>query len=323
MRKGIDVSTWQKTVKWPDVKAAGVEFVMIRGGFDTTLDNMFDTHINGALSVGLPVGIYWFSYALTADEAKAEARKCLEVIKPYKITYPVAYDFEGDSVKYASAHGVTMTKELATAIVKAFCDEIANAGYTAYVYSNPDYLKNYIDKDKVGRELWLACYTGRTPETETQAANCRIWQYKVGSCAGVDGSCDLDVWYDDADIAMARKPKEVSAPAGNIYTVVKGDTPWGIAGKLLGNSFRYTEIMKLNGLAEDADIYAGQVLKIPDKAAVTKPAGRTYTVVKNDTLWGIASKLLKNGARYTEIKKLNGLKTDIIHAGQVLKIPNK
>ena len=330
MRKGIDLSTWQKTVSWPTVKASGVEFVMLRAGFGTTPDNMFDTHINGALSVGIPVGAYWFSYALNAEDAKAEAQKCLEIIKPYKLDYPIAYDFEYDSVKKAAAKGVTITKDLATAIVKAFCDEIAAAGYTPYIYANPDYLKSYIDKEKVGREIWLAAWQNEDPPKINKAAECRIWQYKVGTCAGVDGNCDLDVWYDDAEIAEARNPKVVAAPAEDpnytLYTVVKGDTPWALAGRFLGNSFKYPEIMKLNGLAVDADIYVGQKLKIPKQTA--QPAapvtqGRTYKVVKGDTLWGIASRLLKNGARYTEIKKLNNLKSDIIHVGDTLKIPEK
>lgn len=327
MIKGIDISTWQKTVSWHAVKASGIEFVMIRAGFGTTLDNMFNSHINGALSVGLPVGAYWFSYALNADEARAEARKCLEVIKPYKLTYPIAYDFEYDSVKYASKNGVTMTKELATEIVKAFCDEIANAGYTVYVYTNPDYLNRYIDKTQVGREIWLACYTGKTPETESQAADCRIWQYKVGTCPGVEGNCDLDVWYSDAEIAEARKPPappEPPKPPENVYIVQKDDCPWDIAYKLLGNGMRYKEIMKLNGLPENATIYAGQWLIIPQGTTQTAaPAERTYTVVKDDTLWKIAKKLLGSGFKYTAIKKLNGLKSDTIHAGEVLKIPNK
>ena len=153
---------------------------------------------------------------------------------------------------------------------------------------------------------------------------------RSGTCAGVDGNCDLDVWYDDAEIAEARNPKVVAAPAEDpnytLYTVVKGDTPWALAGRFLGNSFKYPEIMKLNGLAVDADIYVGQKLKIPKQTA--QPAapvtqGRTYKVVKGDTLWGIASRLLKNGARYTEIKKLNNLKSDIIHVGDTLKIPEK
>lgn len=103
------------------------------------------------------------------------------------------------------------------------------------------------------------------------------------------------------------------------YTVKKGDTLWEIAEKYLGDGAKYTEIKKLNGLTSDT-IYAGQVLKL---TATGQATARTYTVKKGDTLWDIATNYLGNGARYTEIKKLNGLTSDTIHAGQVLKLPAK
>lgn len=312
MKKGIDISTHQKLVDWPAVKAAGVEFAMLRAGFAQTLDNMFLSHVHGAQEAGIPVGVYWFSYALNADEARAEAQKCLETIKPYKVTYPVAYDFEYASVTNMAKAGITATRELVTEIVKAFCAEIEAAGYTPIVYANPDYLSKYIDIGAIGRELWMAAYTGKTPEAQDQSEKCRMWQWTdKGSVDGIAGHVDLNVWYDDK-----------AAAADNTYTVVKGDTPWGIAVKLLGNGLRYPEIMTLNGLAKNAHIYAGQVLRIPTSAAAT-PEYRTHKVVKGDTLWGLASRYLGSGFKFTEIMKLNGMKLPWIYAGRLLKIPNK
>ena len=105
-KKGIDLSTYQKEVDWQKVKDAGITFAILRAGFGNSAnqqDAMFETHMKGALAVGLPVGVYWFSYARSVEEARKEAKACLSVIEPYKarLTYPVFFDFEYDSATYA------------------------------------------------------------------------------------------------------------------------------------------------------------------------------------------------------------------------------
>lgn len=109
------------------------------------------------------------------------------------------------------------------------------------------------------------------------------------------------------------------APAvdgGDTYTVKKGDSPWRIAQNELGDGTRYREIMQLNGLPADADIFAGQVLKLPQKFT------KMYTVRPGDSPWRIAERQLGNGARYPEILQLNGLNsTDPIYANQMIRIP--
>ena len=103
-----------------------------------------------------------------------------------------------------------------------------------------------------------------------------------------------------------------------VYTVRQGDTLWAIAAKTLGDGNRYREIMKENGLVS-IFIYPGQRLKIPD---VEYKADGTYTVKPGDTLSAIALAKLGKASRYVEIKKLNGLTTDTIYPGQVLKMPD-
>lgn len=102
------------------------------------------------------------------------------------------------------------------------------------------------------------------------------------------------------------------------HTVVKGDTLWGLAVKYFGKGSKYTEIKKLNGLSNN-NLTIGMKLKIPCKSAYQC----IHTVVKGDTLWKLAVKYLKNGLRYSEIKKLNGLSSDTLSIGMKLKIPNK
>jgi LysM repeat protein len=108
-----------------------------------------------------------------------------------------------------------------------------------------------------------------------------------------------------------------------VYTVVKGDTLSGIAYKY---GTTYSKLADYNGIKNPNLINVGQKIKIPGtkKPAVEKkPMGKTYTAKKGDSLWRIAYIYLGNGARYPEIRELNGLKSDTIHAGQVLKIPVK
>ena len=94
---GIDVSYANGTIDWSKVKAAGISFAIIRGGYGRyQVDSQFENNITGALAQGIPVGIYWFSYALDVAGAKAEAQKCLETIRGYDVKLPIFFDFEYD-----------------------------------------------------------------------------------------------------------------------------------------------------------------------------------------------------------------------------------
>lgn len=146
--------------------------------------------------------------------------------------------------------------------------------------------------------------------TGYRSRNCQSW-YKLP-------------WIDYSECVI---PTSELTPGDFIeYSVQKGDTPWGLAVKFLGNGNRYTEIMQANGLINTATIYVGQVLCIPTKTGVTPqpPTTTTHVVVKGDTPWSLATKYLGAGNRYTEIMALNGLGTSAnIYVGQLLKIPTK
>ena len=92
--KGIDVSKWQSNIDWKKVKASGVKFVMIRALYGMATCSRFHEHIEGATRVGIDIGVYVYSLAKTPQDARLEAQRVLELIKPYEITYPVAYDLE-------------------------------------------------------------------------------------------------------------------------------------------------------------------------------------------------------------------------------------
>ena len=147
-KKGIDVSRWQGAIDWEKVKADGVEFAMLRAGYGQgNIDAQFERNAGECTRLGIPFGVYWFSYAYTPAMARREAQCCAEVASKYTLSYPMAFDFEYDSVDYASKKGVAVTKALASSLVRAFCDEVRELGYYPMVYANPNYLSAYFDSE--------------------------------------------------------------------------------------------------------------------------------------------------------------------------------
>lgn len=199
-KKGIDVSQWQGTIDWGKVKAAGIEFAMIRAGWgQNNIDAQFKRNISECNRVGIPCGIYWFSYAYTEAMAIREAEYALAAVEPYKLEYPIAFDWEGDSCNYAVKNGVKPTKALASAMARAFCKRIEQGSYYAMVYTNPAYLSQYYDAD-IPKEfdIWLAQWPSN-PDPATKPAQAGgIWQYtSSGSVNGISGRVDMDAAYYD------------------------------------------------------------------------------------------------------------------------------
>lgn len=120
--KGLDVSEFQGNVDWEKVKAAGYQFAMLRAGYGfNTIDPQFKRNASECNRIGLPIGVYWFCYALTPEIARQEADGCLKAISGYRLDYPVCYDIEQASVNYAAQNGVTFTPETVGKIVQNFC----------------------------------------------------------------------------------------------------------------------------------------------------------------------------------------------------------
>lgn len=192
--KGIDVSEHQGAINWNQVKGSGVQFAMIRGGYGrNNVDKYFHANAKGATAAGIPIGIYWFSYAYTVDMARNEAKYAVALAKQYKITWPIAYDLEYDTVSYAAKNGVTITKTMATQMARAFCEEIEASGYIPMNYTNPDYLNRYFDRSQLPYDTWLAQYA-----SQASISDMAIWQYSSsGSVPGVSGRCDVNHGYKD------------------------------------------------------------------------------------------------------------------------------
>ncbi len=321
--QGIDVSEFQGRINWDAVKAADVQFAMIRAGYGAgSVDVQFRRNAQECGRVGIPAGIYWFSYAYTPQMARKEAEYCIETIEEFEIAYPVCMDFEADSVRYANSKGVTVTRELATELVRAFCQRVEELGYFAMYYSNLDYLNTLLDtslRDKYA--LWYAQYN-TSPSVDGMA----MWQYKDnGTVSGIDGPVDMDVaYYDLAGViskaglnrlkGKEQPPAGDPAPGGVIeYTVKRGDTLSGIAA---ANGTTYQALAAFNGLKNPNLIYQGQIIRIPLGTGAAKP--ENYTIKYGDTLSGIAKKF---GTTVAQLQKWNGIADpNRIYAGTVIRV---
>lgn len=189
--KVIDVSTWQENLDYAKIKADGIEGIIIRAGFDVTLDNEFYTHMKGAIKAGFEhIGAYWFGYAVNEDEARAEANRADSILKEYKdiLDLGVYYDWEYDSEDKMRARGIAPTKTLVTSLNHTFCVHMAECGYKAGYYLNLDYASRLVDETKLtAYRRWLAMWTNSCDE------ECFLWQYtEKGKVDGVPGDCDLN-----------------------------------------------------------------------------------------------------------------------------------
>lgn len=200
-RRGIDVSKWQGEIDWKKVAGSGIEFVIIKvggrgyGKAGTIYeDPYFQANIEGALANGIDVGIYFFSTAISEEEAVEEAKWTLNRIKGYNVTYPIVFDYEGyDNPDYRS-YGQTRTNRSNYAI--AFLDYVRSKGYLPMMYASQYYYNTQWDTDRLSDyNLWVAKYPsgnngqlmeGREPKIEYPYA---MWQYSsTGKVDGIQAS---------------------------------------------------------------------------------------------------------------------------------------
>lgn len=201
---GVDVSSHQGLIDWEQVADAGVDFAMIRVGYrgytegNIYKDSYFTYNINRALEEGLEVGIYFYSQAVTVEEALEEARQTLEWIEGYDVTYPVVFDWE--RVSTDSSRTRTTSSSVITACAQVFCQEIAQAGYLPMTYGSPSKIGVDLDLTQLlDYPFWLAHYTtGWKPSSYRYQYH--MWQYTSnGSVAGIDGRVDLNLCLADWD----------------------------------------------------------------------------------------------------------------------------
>ncbi len=195
-RRGIDVSEFNGNINWKKVKKAGVEFVFIRAGYrgygsraGLVKDKLFDQNLEGALKAGLDTGLYFFSQALTQEEAREEAEFLVKLLDGRKVTLPLVCDLE--HIEFDKARTDDLTPAQATKNVRAFCERIRELGYRPMFYSNMVW-------EAFGYELsglkefpiWYADYEDK-PQTPYHFS---FWQYSnEGKADGVPSSIDLNI----------------------------------------------------------------------------------------------------------------------------------
>lgn len=197
-RIGIDVSKYQRNIDWKEVKKAGIEFAIIRAGYRgygsgaLVEDPYFKQNLKGAKAAGIKVGVYIFSQAITTAEAVEEASLCLDLVKGYKLEYPIFFDTEY-STSRKTGRADKLSQSARTKIAKAFCETIENSGYNAGIYASKSWFYYQLDYSQISKyDIWVAHYASSTDFKHRYD----IWQYTgSGTCAGVPGAVDMNIGY--------------------------------------------------------------------------------------------------------------------------------
>ncbi len=191
---GIDVSKWNGTINWTAVKNSGVSYAIIRcgyRGYSTGVlveDPTFRANMQGAAAAGIKIGVYFFSQAVNEVEAVQEASMVLDMVKDYRLSYPVFID-----VERSGGRADSLSTSARTAVTNAFCATIQNSGYTAGVYANKDWMTNKLNMSQLtGYKIWLAQYSSKP----TYSGRYDMWQYtQTGRVGGISTAVDLNKSY--------------------------------------------------------------------------------------------------------------------------------
>ena len=335
----VDVSYHQGTINWEKVKAAGYHAI-IRCGYGDDLtsqdDKQWKRNANECTRLGIPFGVYIYSYAKTTAQAESEARHVLRLVKGYKLSYPVFYDLEEPGTQTGAADRM-----------KKFAALIEAAGYQCGVYCNKSWWDSHLNSLGTRYPLWIARYNS------TLGMKADMWQYSSdGSVPGISGRVDVNYCYRDfpTEITGTSKP---SQPASSPSAVVPIGTTLQLVVDTLSGKYgngdtrkaklgsRYSEVQTfINHIATAsastlaAETKAGkygngdtrkmvlgkryaEVQKVINGSGSGSSAVY-YTVKSGDTLSKIAAKY---GTTYQKIATLNGIKNpNKIYAGQKLRV---
>lgn len=296
MKKGIDVSTWQKDINYNKLKEQGIEFAIIRDGYGknkTQKDNMFEKHYNGFKNACIKIGVYHYSYMTSVEGAIQEAKTCLEFIKGKEFDLPIFLDLE-------EKRTANLGKEKITEGALAFCNVIKDGGYQAGVYANLNWFTNYVNPYNIienGNKIWLAEWNNKI----TADFNVDFWQYSSkGQIEGIAGNVDLDY---EVKEEVNPEPKPIEKTVEELAKEVINGL-WGN-----GNE-RYKKLTEAG--------YNYQVVqnKVNEILGVTKKL--YYTIKSGDTLTRISNKF---GVSIEQLVDWNNIKNpNLIYAGQLIRV---
>ena len=193
--RGIDVSVFQGWIDWAAVAQDNVKFAFIRAGgrfgVSGTIydDSRFDENMRGATSNGISAGAYFFTQAVNEQEAVEEANYLISHVRPYNVSMPLVIDTE----YLANGRHNNLTAQQRTNVIKAFCQTIANSGYTPMIYGSTSWLNNQLIMSQLAQyKVWVAQYYHRV----TYGGSYTCWQNTSSAHVnGIQGNVDNDYWY--------------------------------------------------------------------------------------------------------------------------------
>ena len=196
----IDVSTYNGDIDWNAVKAAGVDYAIIRVGYRgygsarLVQDMRFEQNMRGAINAGIRVGAYIVTQAVNTEEAVEEASFIVEKCRGYNVTLPLAIDVEWAGNSYEEGRANSISASTRTDVINAFARTVMNSGYAAMAYANKDWFENKIYSGNLfsSCKIWLAQY--RNTEY-TYGGRVNMWQYtSKGRVDGINGDVDISAW---------------------------------------------------------------------------------------------------------------------------------
>ena len=296
--KGIDVSVWQGNIDFNKVKAAGIDFVIIRAGYGNgNKDKWFEENYRKAKAARLHIGAYWYSYATSAAGAKQEAQSCARVLSGKQLDYPVYFDIEEKSQ-------LSRGKDFCSSLITEFCTELEKLGYYAGFYTSLSSLNSVVsDAVKKRFTVWVAQWAGKCSYSGAYG----LWQYSSkGKVSGISGNVDMDISYIDYPstiktggfngFAKQQAPAPTPAPTPARKSVDE------IAREVLSGSWGNGDDRKNRLAAAGYSFDAVQARVNELMGAHSQPQVIYYTVRSGDTLSAIARKY---GTSVGTIQKLN------------------
>ncbi|MBQ7129234.1 MAG: hypothetical protein IJO19_04535, partial [Clostridia bacterium] len=258
---GLDISSYQTDANFSKIKKAGANYVILRAAYrgwgkvgSLNKDTKFTSYAKAATEARLDVGAYIFSQAITVKEAEAEADYIIKIVKDYKITLPLVFDYEyGPSGTRLDA--AKLSKSSKTDICLAFCKRVESKGYTAMVYANQSMLTGDLNDDTIAKnyDIWLANYNYR-PYYQGNFYDCdyQFWQYtSTGKANGVSGNLDCNFRY----YKKPAKVKNLTISSEKAEkTTLKWDKIKGVYGYQVyrhdENTDKYVKICTVKGAAK-------------------------------------------------------------------------
>ena len=306
-KTGIDVSSYQGKISWQEVKSAGIDFSILKIiRKDLSPDTQFENNWEGCIASGIPVqGVYNYTYATTAEKAKGDAAKVLEILAGRKTM--VWLDVEDVCLE---GLGNTLID-----IIHAYAGVITGAGLAFGVYTGQYFYNTYIKPyGGIPYPLWIARYglnDGNLDEKYNPQIGGMIgWQYtSAGTVGGISGNVDMNVWYEEVSVAP-EDCDDAGEEGTSIQTV--DELAQEVLDGIWGNGDDRKQALAAAGYDYNAvQARVNEYVKDSSKASY-------YTVVKGDTLSGIAKKYATS---VNALVNLNSIKdANKIYVGQVIRV---